>query len=53
MKKCCILLVAYIVVLVMHGHTNIKFLTLHLTSILKVNGLTPAASYPKSYFHVN
>ena len=24
-KSCCILLVAYIVVLVMHGHTNIKF----------------------------
>jgi hypothetical protein len=24
-KSCCILLVAYIVLLVMHGHTNIKF----------------------------
>ena len=23
-KSCCILLVAYIIVLVMHGHTNIK-----------------------------
>ena len=28
-KSCCILLAVYIAVLVMHGHTNIKFMCVH------------------------
>ena len=28
-KSCCILLVAYIIVLVMYGHTNIRSITVH------------------------
>ena len=32
-KSCCILLVAYIVVLVMHGHADIKFISAGVETI--------------------